>query len=59
MSRLAELLAMPMEQAMRELERLLITRALVMAGGNKTEAARLLQMRRQQLYARIAELRIE
>jgi len=57
--RLAELLTMPMEQAMRELERLLITRALVMAGGNKTEAARLLQMRRQQLYARMAELRIE
>ena len=50
---------MPMEQAMRELERLLITRAVVMAGGNKTEAARLLQMRRQPLYARMAELRIE
>jgi DNA-binding NtrC family response regulator len=50
--RLAELLTMPMEQAVRELERILITRALVMASGNKTEAARLLQMRRQQLYAR-------
>jgi DNA-binding NtrC family response regulator len=50
--RLAELLTMRMEQAVRELERILITRALVMASGNKTEAARLLQMRRQQLYAR-------
>jgi DNA-binding NtrC family response regulator len=50
--RLAELLTMPMEQAVRELERILITRALVMASGNKTEAAHLLQMRRQQLYAR-------
>ena len=57
--RLAELLTMPMEQAVRELERILITRALVMASGNKTEAARLLQMRRQQLYARMADLGIE
>ena len=57
--RLVELLTMPMEQAVRELERILITRALVMASGNKTEAARLLQMRRQQLYARMADLGIE
>lgn len=57
--RLAELLTMPMEQAVRALERMLITRALVAAGGNKTEAARLLQMRRQQLYARMAELGVE
>jgi DNA-binding NtrC family response regulator len=57
--RLAELLTMPMEQAVRELERILITRALVMASGNKTEAARLLQMHRQQLYARMADLGIE
>lgn len=57
--RLAELLAMPMEQAVQELERILIRRALVKADGNKTEAARLLQIRRQQLYARMGELGIE
>jgi two-component system, NtrC family, response regulator AtoC len=57
--RLAELLTMPMEQAVRELERILIDRALVKSGGNKTEAAGLLQIRRQQLYVRMAELGIE
>ena len=58
-ARLSDLLAMPMEQAQRELERMLIRRALIRAGGNKTEAARLLQMRRQQLYARMSELGID
>ena len=58
-SRLADLLAMPLEEATRELERMLITRALVQAAGNKTEAARLLQIRRQQLYAKLSELGIE
>ena len=58
-ARLTDLLAMPLEQALRELERILIRRALIRAGGNKTEAARLLQMRRQQLYARLSELGLE
>jgi DNA-binding NtrC family response regulator len=58
-ARLAELLTLPMDQAARELERMLIARALVRAGGNKTEAARLLQIRRQQLYAKLNELGIE
>lgn len=58
-ARLTDLLAMPLEQALRELERTLIKRALIQAGGNKTEAARLLQMRRQQLYARLSELGLE
>ncbi len=57
-ARLAELLTMPMEQAVGELQRILITRALVRANGNKTEAAHLLRIRRQQLYARMAELGI-
>jgi two-component system NtrC family response regulator len=58
-SRLADLLAMPIERAVRELERILIRRALIQAGGNKTEAARLLQIRRQQLYAKLSELGID
>jgi two-component system response regulator AtoC len=57
--RLTDLLTMPIEQALRELERILIRRALIQAGGNKTEAARLLQMRRQQLYAKLSELGLE
>jgi two-component system response regulator AtoC len=58
-SRLTDLLAMPIERAVRELERMLIRRALIQAGGNKTEAARLLQMRRQQLYAKLSDLGLE
>lgn len=58
-ARLPDLLAMPMDQAVRELERMLITRALIRAGGNKTEAARLLQIRRQHLYAKLSEFGIE
>jgi DNA-binding NtrC family response regulator len=41
------------------LERLLITRALARSQGNKAEAARLLQIRRQHLYAKLKELGIE
>ena len=50
---------MPLEQATRQLERLLITRALACSQGNKTEAARLLQIRRQHLYTKLKELGIE
>jgi DNA-binding NtrC family response regulator len=57
--RLRELLTMPLEQATRQLERLLITRALACSQGNKTEAARLLQIRRQHLYTKLKELGIE
>jgi DNA-binding NtrC family response regulator len=46
-------------QATRRLERLLITRALARSQGNKAEAARLLQIRRQHLYAKLKELGIE
>jgi DNA-binding NtrC family response regulator len=57
--RIQDLLTMPLEQAMREFERLVMTRALVRAGGNKAEAARLLDIRRQYLYARLKDLDIE
>jgi DNA-binding NtrC family response regulator len=57
--RLRELLTMPLEQVTRQLERLLITRALTLSQGNKTEAARLLQIHRQHLYTKLKELGIE
>jgi DNA-binding NtrC family response regulator len=57
--RVRELLTMPLEQATRQLERLLITPALARSQGNKAEAARLLQIRRQHLYAKLKELGIE
>jgi len=44
---LSELLAMPLARATRELERILVSRALTQAGGNKAEAARILQVHRQ------------
>jgi DNA-binding NtrC family response regulator len=57
--RLQELLMMPLEPATRQLERLLITRALARSQGNKAEAARLLQIHRQHLYTKLKELGIE
>lgn len=56
---LQELLTLPLEQATRGLERILITRALVRSHGNKAEAARLLGMHRQHLYTKLKELGIE
>jgi DNA-binding NtrC family response regulator len=44
---------------MREFERLAITRALLRAGGNKTDAAHLLEIRRQHLYSRLKDLGID
>jgi two-component system response regulator AtoC len=58
-SALGDLLALPLAQATRELEKILIARALARAGGNKAEAARLLQVHRQFLYAKLSELGIE
>ncbi len=57
--RIHDLLTMPLEQAVREFERMVITRALLRAGGNRTEAARLLNIRRQQLYSRLKDLGID
>ncbi len=47
---LPDLLELPFGDARRLLEKTLIERALRQAGGNKTEAARILGIRRQQLY---------
>jgi two-component system response regulator AtoC len=58
-SELQYLLALPLEQATRNLERLLITRALERAQGNKAEAARLLGIHRQYLYTKLKELAID
>jgi two-component system response regulator AtoC len=57
--RLRELLALPLEQATRQLEHILITRALTQSHGNKAEAARLLGIHRQHLYTKLKELSIE
>jgi two-component system response regulator AtoC len=57
--RLQELLTMPLEPATRQLERLLITRALARSQGNQAEAARLLQIHRQYLYTKLKDLGIE
>ena len=58
-SELDRLLDLPLEKATRELERLLISRALERAGGNKTGAARELGIHRQHLYAKLKELGLE
>jgi transcriptional regulator with PAS, ATPase and Fis domain len=53
-----DLLEMPFGDARRALERTLIERALRQAGGNKAEAARILGIRRQQLYLLLKTLGI-
>jgi transcriptional regulator with PAS, ATPase and Fis domain len=56
--RASELLEMPLDGARRVLERALIERALLQAEGNKAEAARILGIRRQQLYVMMKALGI-
>ncbi len=58
-SDLAELLELPLQQAVAGLERRMIERALDRARGNKAEAARILGIHRQQLYAKLKELGTE
>jgi DNA-binding NtrC family response regulator len=58
-SYLTELLGLPLEQAVASLERRMIARALECAAGNKAEAARLLGINRQHIYAKLKELRTE
>jgi two-component system response regulator AtoC len=58
-SYLAELMELPLEQAVASLERRMIMRALDRARGNKTEAAHLLSINRQFLYSKLKELSIE
>ena len=49
------LLALPWNDAIAHLEKLLLARALRAAGGNRTEAARRLDIHRQLLYAKLKE----
>ena len=56
---LQELLTLPLDEAKRALERILITRALARTSGTKAEAARLLGIHRQALYTKLKELAIE
>jgi DNA-binding NtrC family response regulator len=49
----------PLSDALDDYERLLITRALSMAGGNVAEAARRLQTDRPNLYRRMRRLGVE
>jgi len=57
--RLRELLELPLEEATRSLERMLITRALTQSHGNKAEAARLLGIHRTALYTKLKQLGME
>jgi DNA-binding NtrC family response regulator len=54
-----ELVALPLDDAVRAFERPVITRALIRSGSNKTEAARLLGIRRQHLYDKMRDLHID
>jgi two-component system response regulator AtoC len=56
---LETLLEMPLEEAVSALERAMIERALQRSAGNKAEAARILGIHRQLLYAKLKELGIE
>ena len=49
------LLALPWNEAIARLEKALLTRALRTADGNRTEAARRLEIHRQLLYAKLKE----
>jgi DNA-binding NtrC family response regulator len=46
---------MPLREAVAQLERRMIVRALERAGGNRSEAARQLGIGRPQLYAKMQE----
>jgi DNA-binding NtrC family response regulator len=52
----ASLLELPLNEALAQLERASITRALALADGNRAEAARRLGISRQSLYTRLASL---
>lgn len=52
----ASLIDLPLNDALAQLERALIARALALAAGNRAEAARRLGISRQSLYTRLANL---
>lgn len=56
---LRELLELPLEEATRSLERMLIKRALTQSHWNKAEAARLLGIHRTALYSKLKQLGME
>ncbi len=58
-SQFMELMELPLDQAVASLERRMIVRALERCQGNKAEAARILGIHRQHLYAKLKELGIE
>lgn len=58
-SHLMELMELPLDQAVASLERRMIVGALERCQGNKAEAARILGIHRQHLYAKLKELGIE
>jgi two-component system response regulator AtoC len=58
-SYLAELMELPLEQAVASLERRMIRQALERTKGNKVQAARILGINRQLLYGKIRDLDVE
>jgi DNA-binding NtrC family response regulator len=54
----AHLAELPLNDALAQLERALIARALALADGNRAEAARRLGISRQSLYTRLTNLGI-
>ncbi|SMP77382.1 sigma-54-dependent transcriptional regulator [Noviherbaspirillum suwonense] len=54
----AELLDLPLAQAVEQVERALIVHALALAAGNRSDAARRLGISRQSLYTKLASLGI-
>lgn len=55
---LEALLKLDFHEAVGRLEKLLLRRAMQESSGNRAEAARLLKMRRQLLYAKLKEHRL-
>jgi len=49
---------MPLREAMKQLERRMITEALIKTGGNKTKAAELLDMSYKNLFDKVREYNI-
>lgn len=52
----AELLDLPLAQAVARLERALVVRAMALSSGNRAKAARQLGISRQSLYTRMTNL---
>ena len=55
----ADLLSLPFHKSVGELEKRLVENALLLASGNKTEAANRLQINRRLLYQKMIEHQIK